>query len=101
MLFFSDLHVRPQTNLSFVTHFTAWRGLNKIQDQLVKACEEFQPDYLLFGGDLLAFMSYYPEVVRLFRAMKPKRKTRGVRQLGQMRPWVPSREWKTDWGPLP
>ncbi len=99
MLFFSDLHIRPQTSRSFLPHFTAWRGLDKIQDHLVEACEEFQPDFLLFGGDMLAFMSYYPDVVRLFRAMKPKKEKLGVYgNWDKMRPWVPSREWENGLG---
>lgn len=96
LLFFSDLHIRPQTSFSFSPRFSAWNGLDKIQDRLVKACEEFQPDYLLFGGDMLAFMSYYSDAVRLFRALKPKKEKLAVYgNWDKMRPWVPSRAWES------
>lgn len=72
-----------------------WKGMDKIQAHLVSACEEFQPDYLLFGGDLMAFVSSYPDVVRFFHSLKPKKEKIGVHgNWDRMRSWFPSREWE-------
>ena len=66
-----------------------------IQRQLLAACEEFRPDHLIFGGDMMAFACSYPDVVRLFHSLNPKKNKLGVYgNWDRMRSWFPSHEWE-------
>ena len=66
ILFFTDPHIR----LGCVKNFFSasgtpkeWRGTQWIEKALLEAIKEFSPEYLLFGGDLVAYMNAYPDAV--------------------------------------
>ena len=94
ILFFSDLHIRPQTARSFPVKMQ-WNGMETIRDFLLDTIEKYQPDHLFCGGDLMAYACCFPESAELFRSLScPGLKIAVYGNWDLMRPWLPAREWQ-------
>ena len=94
ILFFSDLHIRPQTARSFPVKMQ-WNGMETIRDFLLDTIEKYQPDHLFCGGDLMAYACCFPESAELFRSLScPGLKIAVYGNWDLMRPWLPVREWQ-------
>ncbi len=94
ILFFSDLHIRPQTAKSFPVKMQ-WNGMAAIRDFLLDTIEKYQPDHLFCGGDLMAYACCFPESAELFRSLScPGLKIAVYGNWDLMRPWLPAREWQ-------
>ena len=94
ILFFSDLHIRPQTVKSFPVRMQ-WNGMETIRDFLLDTIEKYQPDHLFCGGDLMAYACCFPESAELFRSLScPGLKIAVFGNWDLMRPWLPAREWQ-------
>ena len=94
ILFFSDLHIRPQTAKSFPVKMQ-WNGMEAIRDFLLDTIEKYQPDHLFCGGDLMAYACCFPESAELFRKLScPGLKIAVYGNWDLMRPWLPAREWQ-------
>lgn len=92
LLFFSDLHIRPQKAISFFPGKLCWRELDAMQDFLAETVQQYHPDHLLFGGDLAAYVSYLPEGADLFRSFSvPGKKTGVYGNWDRRRSWFPER----------
>ena len=94
ILFFSDLHIRPQTARSFPVKMQ-WNGMETIRDFLLDTIEKYQPDHLFCGGDLMAYACCFPESAELFRSLScPGLKIAVYGNWDLMRPWLPDRDWR-------
>ncbi|MBE6373617.1 MAG: hypothetical protein E7055_16305 [Lentisphaerae bacterium] len=94
ILFFSDLHIRPQTARSFPVKMQ-WNGMETIRDFLLDTIEKYQPDHLFCGGDLMAYVCCFSESAELFRSLScPGLKIAVYGNWDLMRPWLPAREWQ-------
>ena len=94
ILFFSDLHIRPQTARSFPVKMQ-WNGMETIRDFLLDTIEKYQPDHLFCGGDLMAYACCFHESAELFRSLScPGLKIAVYGNWDLMRSWLPAREWQ-------
>ncbi len=93
ILFFSDLHIRPQTAACFPRSLR-WNGAETIRDFLTATIAQYRPDHLFFGGDLMAYACNFPECLELFRSLRcPGMKLAVYGNWDLMRPWLPKRVW--------
>ena len=94
ILFFSDLHIRPQHAECFPRRLR-WNGAEKIRDFLTDTVAEYHPDHLFFGGDLMAYSCCFPECIELFRSLRCSGLKLAVYgNWDLMRPWLPKRVWR-------
>ena len=92
ILFFSDLHIRPQTAKCFPVKMQ-WNGMEAIRDFLVDTIEKYQPDHLFCGGDLMAYACCFRESQELFRSLSCNGlKIAVFGNWDLMRPWLPTRD---------
>ena len=93
ILFFSDLHIRPQTAKNFPCKMQ-WNGMEAIRDFLLETIEKYRPDHLFCGGDLMAYACCFDETAELLRALTcPGLKIGVFGNWDLMRPWLPTRCW--------
>jgi len=93
ILFFSDLHIRPQTAKNFPCKMQ-WNGMEAIRDFLLETIEKYRPDHLFCGGDLMAYACCFDETAELLRALTcPCLKIGVFGNWDLMRPWLPTRCW--------
>lgn len=93
ILFFSDLHIRPQTAGCFPRGMR-WNGIGMVQDFLLETIEKYRPDHIFFGGDLMAYACNFPECAVLFRSLTCAGLKIGVYgNWDLMRSWLPTRTW--------
>ena len=94
ILFFSDLHIRPQTARIFPGKLV-WNGAGPIRDFLLETVESCRPDHIFFGGDMMAYACNFAECIGLFRALHcPGLKIGVYGNWDLMRPWLPDRDWR-------
>ena len=94
ILFFSDLHIRPQTAKSFPVKMQ-WNGVEAIRGFLLDTIEKYQPDHLFCGGDLMAYACCFNESAELFRSLScPGMKIAVYGNWDLLRSWLPTREWQ-------
>ena len=94
ILFFSDLHIRPQTAVCFPRDLR-WNGTEKVRDFLKETIAQYRPDHLFFGGDMMAYACNFPECLELFRSLQcPGMKLAVYGNWDLMRPWLPKRVWR-------
>ena len=94
ILFFSDLHIRPQPAKCFPIRMS-WSGTAILRDFLLETIEIHQPDHLFFGGDMMAYACNFGECVELFRSLSCSGLKTGVYgNWDLMRPWLPKRDWQ-------
>lgn len=94
ILFFSDLHIRPQEAACFPNSFR-WRGANVFRDFLKGAVEKYHPDHLFFGGDMMAYTCNFAECAELFRSLScPGMKLAVYGNWDLMRSWLPASRWQ-------
>lgn len=94
ILFFSDLHIRPQTAACFPFPFR-WNGIEAIRKFLLETAEECRPEHIFFGGDMMAYASSLPDCLELFRSLScPGWKAGVYGNWDLMRPWLPKRFWQ-------
>lgn len=94
ILFFSDLHIRPQTAKCFPLRMS-WTGAAVLRDFLLETVELCRPDHLVFGGDMMAYACNFNESMELFRSLScPGLKTGVYGNWDLMRPWLPKRGWR-------
>ena len=97
ILFFSDLHIRPQTARAFPGSL-AWRGTEHIRNFLLETTALYHPDHIFFGGDLMAYACCFAECAELFHSLQcPGRKLGVYGNWDLMRPWLPDRDWRRAW----
>ena len=93
-LFFSDLHIRPQTTACFPRCFS-WKGAGAIRSFLIDSIDRYQPDHLFFGGDMMAYLCNFSECTDLFSSLH----CRGMKlavygNWDVMRSWLPDFRWR-------
>ena len=93
-LFFSDLHIRPQTTACF-PHYFSWKGAGAIRRFLIDSIDRYQPEHLFFGGDMMAYLCNFAECADLFRSLH----CRGLKAAvygnwDLMRSWFPDFRWR-------
>lgn len=94
ILFFSDLHIRPQTAACFPRDLR-WNGAETMRDFLMDTIAQYHPDHLFFGGDLMAYACNFQECLDLFRNLRcPGLKLAVYGNWDLMRPWLPKRVWR-------
>ncbi len=94
ILFFSDLHIRPQTARSFPVKMQ-WNGMETIRDFLLDTIEKYRPDHLFFGGDLMAYVCCFHESAELLRSLScPGLKIAVYGNWDLLRSWLPTRDWQ-------
>lgn len=93
-LFFSDLHIRPQTTACF-PHYFSWKGADAIRRFLIDSIARYQPDHLFFGGDMMAYLCNFSECADLFRSLHcPGLKAAVYGNWDLMRSWLPDSWWR-------
>ena len=94
LLFFSDLHIRPQTTVCFPNGFS-WQGAGAIRSFLLESIDRYQPDHLFFGGDMMAYLCNFAECADLFRSLHcPGMKIAVYGNWDVMRSWLPNSCWR-------
>lgn len=93
ILFFSDLHIRPQIAKCFPGEMQ-WNGIGTIRDFLLETIEKYNPDHLFCGGDLMAYACNFRECADLLRSLTCRGLKIGVYgNWDLMRSWLPTRTW--------
>ena len=69
ILFFSDLHLRPQPAACFPRRLR-WQGAQLIRDFLLDTVQKYHPDHIFFGGDAIAYLCTFGECLELFRELR-------------------------------
>ena len=91
ILFFSDLHLRPQPAASFPRRLR-WQGSQVIRDFLLDTVRKFHPDHIFFGGDATAYLCAFGECLELFRELRcPGLKLGVCGNWDLMNRWLPLR----------
>ena len=69
ILFFSDLHIRPQTAACWPRKLR-WQGTAAIRDFLLETVNTCRPDHIFFGGDAMAYLCCFDDCMELFRELR-------------------------------
>ena len=94
ILFFSDLHIRPQTAACFPRNIR-WNGTDVLRAFLFETVEKHHPDHIFFGGDMMAYACNFSECIQLFRELTCNGlKIAVYGNWDLMRPWLPTRDWQ-------
>ena len=94
LLFFSDLHIRPQTTVCF-PHGFSWQGAAAIRSFLLESIDRYQPDHLFFGGDMMAYLCNFAECTDLFRSLHCSGMKIAVHgNWDLLRTWLPDSYWR-------
>ena len=94
VLFFSDLHIRPQTAKCFPGQL-CWNGAEAARKFLLETIGKYHPDHLFFGGDMMAYLCNFGETLALFRDLPcPGVKAAVYGNWDLIRAWLPKRNWR-------
>ena len=94
VLFFSDLHIRPQTAACFPGGLR-WNGTEAARRFLLDTIERYHPDHIFFGGDMMAYLCNFQECLALFRDLHcPGVKAAVYGNWDLIRAWLPKRNWR-------
>lgn len=94
ILFFSDLHIRPQTARCYPGKIS-WNGMKIMLDFLQETIRSCRVDHLFFGGDMMAYACNFPECLELFRNLScPGLKIGVYGNWDLMRIWFPKHYWQ-------
>ncbi len=74
LLFFSDIHLRPTGKAPAGKNLPPWHNAGFPGDAILRVAEEFQPDYTLFGGDLIRHICCFDAGISFLKAMPGRRK---------------------------
>ena len=95
ILFFSDLHLRPQSCISFFPGKAEWNNHVPAKNFLRDFISEYRPDHLISGGDLMAYLCNFQETTDLLASISCDGVKAGVYgNWDLMKKWLPQKKWK-------
>lgn len=69
LLFFSDIHLRPTGPYPAGQGLSPWHNAGFPGDAVLREAEKFQPDYTLFGGDLIRHICCFDAGIHFLKAL--------------------------------